>query len=217
MEVPCPVPLSEAWSPVGYQVVQVSEEKKLPVDGGPPKVKGRAARSPLGYRVNVVADEDIPLPPRPKLQWSLKRNPPRTKPALIWAPIVAGGFFFLLPVIAIAVAMGNQSQPHPPFAQGPVFNPQPMPAPQPPEVVIPEALFKAPANPPAEERPEAPQPAPKKDQAEVIAKEGNACETFGTQVEFVRNPQVAARMAREESKLTFLLHVSGNFEDSRFT
>ena len=43
------------------------------------------------------------------------------------------------------------------------------------------------------------------------------CETFGTAVEFARNPQEAARMAGVEHKLTFLLHVSGNFEDDRFT
>jgi hypothetical protein len=36
-------------------------------------------------------------------------------------------------------------------------------------------------------------------------------------VEFARNPQEAARMAGVEHKLTFLLHVSGNFEDDRFT
>lgn len=215
MHVPCPVPLSQAWSPMGYQVVTVSEEKKLPVEGAtPPKVKGRAARSPLGYRVNVVADEDIPLPPRSKVQWSLKRQPPRTKPALIWAPIVAGSFFFLLPVVAIAFAMANQRAPEPRFVQGPQFE---MPAPPPPpEVVIPQDLFKpAPAAKPAkEEIAEAPQPAAK-DQAPVAAKEG--CENFGTQVEFVRNPQVAAKIAREEGKLTFLLHVSGNFEEARFT
>jgi hypothetical protein len=42
-------------------------------------------------------------------------------------------------------------------------------------------------------------------------------ETFGTAVQFVRNPQEAARIAGAEGKLTFLLHVSGNFEDARFT
>jgi hypothetical protein len=42
-------------------------------------------------------------------------------------------------------------------------------------------------------------------------------ETFGTAVAFVRNPLEAARLASTEHKLTFLLHVSGNFEDNRFT
>jgi len=41
--------------------------------------------------------------------------------------------------------------------------------------------------------------------------------TFGTAVGFVRNPQEAARIASAEHKLTFLLHVSGDFEDSGFT
>jgi hypothetical protein len=42
-------------------------------------------------------------------------------------------------------------------------------------------------------------------------------ETFGTAVGFARNPLEAARIAGEEHKLTFLLHVSGNFEEERFT
>jgi len=70
-----------------------------------------------------------------------------------------------------------------------------------------------------------PAQAPDKDLTEAlppVAKE--ACqageaerETFGTAVQFVRNPQEAARIAGAERMLTFLLHVSGNFEDDRFT
>jgi hypothetical protein len=215
MAVPCPVPF-DPWSPVGYQVVQVAEEKKPPDAGGPPKAKSRSARSPLGYRVNVVADEEIAPAPRPKLQWSLRRNPPRTKPALIWAPIIAGSFFFLLPVLAIAFAMVNQAQEPPPrFVQAPHF--EPAPPPPPPEVVIPEDLFKAPpAKAPVNQPAEIPQPAAK-DQARNQPKDGEGCQTFGTTVEFVRNPQVAGKLAKEDGKLTFLLHVSGNFEDARFT
>lgn len=44
-----------------------------------------------------------------------------------------------------------------------------------------------------------------------------ACDTFGTSVEFVNTPSEAARLAREQQKLVFVLHVSGNFEDPRFT
>jgi hypothetical protein len=36
-------------------------------------------------------------------------------------------------------------------------------------------------------------------------------------VVFARNPREAARLAAAEQKLTFLLHVSGNFEEARFT
>ncbi len=43
------------------------------------------------------------------------------------------------------------------------------------------------------------------------------CGSFGTQVEFFATPSLAAREARKEQKLVFVLHVSGNFEDPRFT
>ena len=43
------------------------------------------------------------------------------------------------------------------------------------------------------------------------------CSTFGTKVEFVSTPSEAARLAKKEQKLVFVLHVSGNFEDPRFT
>jgi hypothetical protein len=47
--------------------------------------------------------------------------------------------------------------------------------------------------------------------------QGSERETFGTAVEFVRNHSEAGRIADRQHKLTFLLHVSGNFEDSGFT
>ena len=43
------------------------------------------------------------------------------------------------------------------------------------------------------------------------------CGRFGTQVEFVSTPSEAARKALKEEKLVFILHVSGHFEDPRFT
>jgi hypothetical protein len=39
----------------------------------------------------------------------------------------------------------------------------------------------------------------------------------GTAVNFVATPTEAARKARKDNKLTFLLHISGNFEDAEFT
>jgi len=41
--------------------------------------------------------------------------------------------------------------------------------------------------------------------------------THGTTVNFLSTPTEAARKAQENNKLTFLLHISGNFEDSDFT
>lgn len=39
----------------------------------------------------------------------------------------------------------------------------------------------------------------------------------GTAVEFVENPVLAAKLAKEEKKLVLVLHVSGYFEDPNFT
>jgi hypothetical protein len=44
-----------------------------------------------------------------------------------------------------------------------------------------------------------------------------ACGNHGTAVAFVDSPSEAARQALKEEKLVFVLHVSGNFEDPRFT
>jgi hypothetical protein len=44
-----------------------------------------------------------------------------------------------------------------------------------------------------------------------------SCNSFGTTLEFVDTPKEAARLAKKEEKLVFVLHVSGHFEDPRFT
>jgi hypothetical protein len=43
------------------------------------------------------------------------------------------------------------------------------------------------------------------------------CGKHGTSVEFVGSPSEAARLAKKAEKLVFVLHVSGHFEDPRFT
>jgi hypothetical protein len=48
-------------------------------------------------------------------------------------------------------------------------------------------------------------------------KEGASCGNHGTSVEFLATPSEAAQRARKEQKLVFVLHVSGHFEDPRFT
>jgi len=40
---------------------------------------------------------------------------------------------------------------------------------------------------------------------------------FGTAVVFEDTPADAAKIAKKEGKLVFVLHVSGHFEDPRFT
>jgi hypothetical protein len=42
-------------------------------------------------------------------------------------------------------------------------------------------------------------------------------ETYGTKVLFLNNREAAADKARNEHKLLFVMHISGNFEDSCFT
>jgi hypothetical protein len=44
-----------------------------------------------------------------------------------------------------------------------------------------------------------------------------ACGSHGTTIEFVDTPRDAATQAKKEEKLVFVLHVSGHFEDPRFT
>ena len=51
------------------------------------------------------------------------------------------------------------------------------------------------------------------------AKDGEdcGCGSFGTAVTFVESPTEAAKLAKQQEKLVFVLHVSGNFEKPEFT
>jgi hypothetical protein len=51
----------------------------------------------------------------------------------------------------------------------------------------------------------------------VPEKTGESCGSYGTQIEFTDSPSDAAKKAKKEGKLVFILHVSGHFEDPRFT
>jgi hypothetical protein len=51
----------------------------------------------------------------------------------------------------------------------------------------------------------------------ISEKNEGTCGSHGTRVEFVDTPSEAAKIAKKEQKLVFVLHVSGNFEDPRFT
>ena len=43
------------------------------------------------------------------------------------------------------------------------------------------------------------------------------CGSYGTAVEFLETPAMAAKQAAKEQKLVFVLHVSGHFEDPGIT
>jgi len=49
------------------------------------------------------------------------------------------------------------------------------------------------------------------------APDKTTCGSHGTAIDFVDTPTDAAKQARTEGKLVFVLHISGNFEDPRFT
>jgi hypothetical protein len=54
----------------------------------------------------------------------------------------------------------------------------------------------------------------------AVNENGPACaetQSYGTSVAFLNTPAEAAAKAQRDRKLLFLLHVAGNFEDSRFT
>ncbi len=60
-------------------------------------------------------------------------------------------------------------------------------------------------------------PVPQCAKAPPVAEGSPAGETYGTQVLFLNNPAVAEEAAQRERKLLFVMHISGNFEDSCFT
>jgi hypothetical protein len=49
------------------------------------------------------------------------------------------------------------------------------------------------------------------------ADDAGSCGSYGTTVDFVGSPTEAARQAKKDQKLVFVLHVSGHFEDPKFT
>jgi hypothetical protein len=208
-------PPRRPWSPVGYGVVPIEEEQ-----------------SANGYRVVQIGEERKLVKRRRRSsqgeapEESFRRAP---RPPAFWAVIAAGGICLVTlgtAVVAAALPMWPSGGWSPRLTSGPkpasvvgggaVARPvgvRPQPAVL--QVQIPEVVPPAPEQEPIEAVPA------------VVKDEGKcegACElptdrpeTFGTSVQFVRNPLEAARKAAAEHKLTFLLHVSGNFEDNRFT
>ncbi len=96
----------------------------------------------------------------------------------------------LTPLVGLALVRGSELSGAPASGPGPRVLP--------PTPVKPVPVKPAPVPPPAKEKAE-------------------TCGAFGTTVDFVDTPSEAARQAKKEEKLVFVLHVSGNFEDPRFT
>lgn len=79
------------------------------------------------------------------------------------------------------------------------------------------APAKGPELPVPEPSPPVPPAAPPAAPAPVAVAPRPVGENYGTSVLFLSNPTEAGRVARSEDKLLFVLHVSGNFEESCFT
>lgn len=101
----------------------------------------------------------------------------------------------------------------------PVEEIPPMPEPSPEPVVVP--VLPPPQEPAqtvvyATAAPER-KPEPALEIPAAPAKPAVCPANIGTQITFVKDPPEAFQRAREEKKLVFLIHLSGNFEDKEFT
>jgi hypothetical protein len=187
-KVPCRSPFDEPWSPAGYQVVTLADEKVPVVGYQTLKIQEEIEDVPVGI---ILPKVETPAPAAtpsstaatpsssaaarpvivviPAVQPTATTTPPPKKPLLLWS------FYGLVGVVGLAITVtvswiliglaGSQGETGGDNKGCPV-----------PET-----------------------------------------ENFGTQVQFVRNPHEANRRARADRKLSMVLHVSGNFEDSRFT
>lgn len=215
--------LTEPWSPVGYQIVetQVQVPRKKPASAGPDpslQKQQRGPSLPFGYRVTLVSEEPgKPMPVRHKPPQRPHRPSPK-RAGVHWAPILLGGFFLFLAIYG-AFLLSDSPRPAPLF--------QALAPAQQQAVVIPEEFAALAAVAPPNLADDQVRHVPLWEEVAApkfeLAAENNAvgvkreCEKFGTDVEFARNPREAGRLAGAQDKLTFILHVSGNFEDAGFT
>lgn len=165
-----------------------------------------------------------------------RARPPAGPPLIYWKPVAAAGLFTLAFVTTLALATRPSfSSARPvsvsetaaeatppavpevpviPIAAEPAFVPVKAfakPGPGPGALVA--ALSKSdPLFGAVESLPEPQPPAPVVAQPAAPRKE-----TFGTALAFERNLAEAVQLAQQERRLLFILHISGNFEDSEFT
>jgi hypothetical protein len=150
--------------------------------------------------------------------------------------LLAGSVAWLLVGVAVGAACLSFRSPaarQPAVAPVAMAAPAAAPAPprQEPQPARSEAARPAPApaaaivaNKPADKKPAAPAPPAKAPPAPALPASERLLadlppdfKNYGTQVDFVDGPDTAARLATQERKLCFTIHLSGNFEDARFT
>lgn len=192
------------------------------------RIRQEVVRRPCGA--------DISVRPAPRC-FALGGNPTSGGALIHWRPVIAAAAFsaLFIVVILVAVSMHKPSrsagkQPptevatraanhEPLLVQLPVAVPPPLIPKENPPAQLPAKPASAPevVAQPVVSAPPPPEPMIAPPAPAVAANKARDTETFGTCVEFASTPVVAARKARAADKLLFVLHVSGDFEDSRFT
>lgn len=184
----------------------------------------------------------LPHPPSSSMPWWI--SPPADRPnppSLNWPAILVSASLSLALVIGVvAWIVAHPNKPMlpaeatsladaVPAVETPAMPPTPA---QPAPVIEAKLVFHRPSQregmvnnlalveeeppplpPPAETRPKQ-HPAPPVVDAAPAQPAG---ETYGTQVLFLNDQAMAGDMARHDHKLLFVMHISGNFEDSCFT
>lgn len=194
--------------------------------------------------VRVQKSRQLPVEPiaRPAvcyMAWHPPQSPdaaPLRRQLVYWPVILGAGFFAWLVVggLIAGLVLLNRS------SVGDRLEPPPasvvLPAPAAPEKTAtvkeeppnPATPPSAPVEAPAKQPAQTPRSADSVDrltrrdsslpESEVPLGGGDPdTQNFGTQVEFVCDPLEAARQATKEHKLLFLVHLSGNLEDDKFT
>jgi hypothetical protein len=130
---------------------------------------------------------------------------------LPWMRVAIGGsvaFQLLLLVFALYVKGNGNRQP---IAEGDLLD---APVPRPKMVQEPMLVAKAAPNVAKVAEPAAQE---KLDLFPVRKDEFVECARIGTDVRFMKEPAEAFKRAREEKKMVFMVHLSGNLEDKEFT
>ena len=234
-EGPKPVePAPPPAAPLGYRVTQVAEET-VPAEPRAPSPRARAAEGPRPLEGRGLLEVLDVLSPRARRV--VGPQPRRPDLRGLWVTLAVGGFFVVLVLFTVVLASmqtWEPARPRPEVAFGNLPVPEVnMPAAVvviPPEDAAGKPAAAAQVNLPNLPAANGPAPAEAKDPRKGPAfPAGDGCdpgkapapaggrETFGTAVAFARNPREALHSAARERKLAFVLHVSGNFEEARFT
>lgn len=214
MNVPCPNELQDPWSPLGYRVVEIADDNAPAAESRPqqnhpapeeePCWSEELLEAPPVCRFVELALEEIEgaTPPekgpkRSTAAGAAKQSTPWKLRSLVrWSAVAVG----LLVLVGAALALVSRRRP----------------AAAPPAVAatLPPAAKDGLAAGPRQAADNG-----LADSLRRLVEDSRPVnrETFGTAVGFVRNPAEAARVAAREQKLTCLLHVSGSFEEARFT